>query len=61
MAAHIMNKNPKAVYTHCFSHRLSISICKTCKRQLLLLECVELFAPDVDKKLLKDVSRTRWI
>ena len=56
-----MNKNPKAVYTHCFSHRLSISICKTCKRQLLLLECVELFAPDVDKKLLKDVSRTRWI
>ena len=55
MAAHIMNINPKAVYTHCFSHRLNISICK---RQLLLLECVELFAPDADKKLLKDVCQT---
>ena len=64
---------PKAIYTHCFSHRLNLSICKTCKiqsvanimeqikelsyffnfsepRQLLLLECIELHAPDVDKK-----------
>ena len=73
MAAHIIKENPKAIYTHCFSHRLNLSICKTCKiqsvanimeqikelsyffnfsepRQLLLLECIELHAPDVDKK-----------
>ena len=73
MAAHIINENPKAIYTHCFSHRLNLSICKTCKiqsvanimeqikelsyffnfsepRQLLLLECIELYAPDADKK-----------
>ena len=30
-------------------------------RQLLLLECIELHAPDADKKKLKDVCRTRWI
>ena len=70
--AHIINKNPKAIYTHCFSHRLYPSICKTCKiqivsnimekikelsyfkifikpRQLLSLECIELFASDADK------------
>ena len=73
MATHIIKENPKAIYTHCFSHRLNLSICKTCKiqrvanimeqikelsyffnfsepRQLLLLECIELFAPDGDKK-----------
>ena len=33
MAAHIMNKNSKALYTHCFSHRLNLSICKACKIQ----------------------------
>ena len=32
MATHI-NKNPKAIYIHCFSHRLKLSICKTCKIQ----------------------------
>ena len=32
-AAHIVNKNPKAIYTHCFSHRLNLSICKACKIQ----------------------------
>ena len=31
MAAYIIKENPKAVYTHCFSHRLNLSICKTCK------------------------------
>ena len=31
MAAHIINRNPNAVYTHCFSQRLNLSICKTCK------------------------------
>ena len=31
MTAHIIKKNPKANYTHCFSHRLNLSICKTCK------------------------------
>ena len=30
-------------------------------RQLLLLKCIELFAPDVDKIFLKDDCRTRWI
>ena len=33
MAAHIIKENPKAIYTHCFSHRLNLSICKTCKIQ----------------------------
>ena len=83
MAAHIIKENPKAIYTHCFSHRLNLSICKTCKiqsvanimeqikelsyffnfsepRQLLLLECIELCAPDAEKRL-KDVCRTCWI
>ena len=73
MAAHIIKENPNAIYTYCFSHRLNLSICRTCKiqsvanimeqikelsyffnfsepRQLLLLECIELFAPDGDKK-----------
>ena len=73
MAAHIMNKNPKAICTHCSSHRLNLSIRKIWKiqsvsnimeeieelsylfnfsdtPQLLLLECIELFAPNADKK-----------
>ena len=73
MAAHTIKKNPKAIYTHCFSHRLNLSICKTCKipsvanmmeqikelsyffnfsepRQLLLIEYIELYAADGDKK-----------
>ena len=25
MVAHIINKNPKAIYIHCFSHRLNLS------------------------------------
>ena len=33
MAAHILEENPKAIYTHCFSHRLNLSVCKTCKIQ----------------------------
>ena len=33
MAAHIIKKYPKAIYTHCFSHRLNLSIYKTCKTQ----------------------------
>ena len=31
MAAHIIKENPKAIYTHCFSHRLDLSICESCK------------------------------
>ena len=73
MAAHVIKENPKATYTHCFSQRLNLSICKSCKlqnvanimeqikelsyffnflepRQLLLLKCIELHAPDADKK-----------
>ena len=33
MAAHIIKENPKAIYTHCFSHRLNLSICISCKIQ----------------------------
>ena len=33
MAAHMISKNPKAIYTHCFYHRLKLSICKTCQIQ----------------------------
>ena len=33
MAGHIINKNPKAFQIHCFSHRLNLSIYKTCKIQ----------------------------
>ena len=83
MAAHRIKENPKAIYTHCFFHRLNLTICKSCiiqsvenkmeqikelshffnfsePRQLLLLECIELCAPDAEKKL-KDVCRTCWI
>ena len=28
MAAHITKENPEVIYTHCFSHRLNLSICK---------------------------------
>ena len=72
MAAHTIKENLKAIYTHCFSQRLNLSICKTCKiqsaanimeqikelsyffnfsepRQLLLLECIELYAADQEK------------
>ena len=86
IAAHIIKENPKAICIHCFSHRLNLSLCKTCKiqsvanmmeqikelsyffnfskpRQLLLLEFIELHAPDAGKKKksLKDVCRTCWI
>ena len=27
LAAHILRLNPKALYTHCFSHRLNLSVC----------------------------------
>ena len=27
LAAHILRLNPKALYTHCYSHRLNLSIC----------------------------------
>ena len=73
MAAHIIKEHSKAIYTHCFSHRLNLSIGKTCKiqsvanimeqlkelsyffnfsepRKILWLECIELYAPDADKK-----------
>ena len=73
MPAHIIKENPKAIYTHYFSHRLNLSIFKTCEiqsvanimeqikelsyffqfskpRHILLLECIELYAPDADKK-----------
>ena len=33
MAAHMLKENPKAIYTHFFSHKLNLSICKTCKKQ----------------------------
>ena len=29
MVAHIIKENPKAINTHCFSDRLTLSICKT--------------------------------
>ena len=83
VAAHIIKKNLKAIYIHCISHRLNLSICKTCKiqsfanimqqikelsyclnfsqpRQLFLLECIELYAPD-QEKILKDVCQPCWI
>ncbi|XP_046851139.1 52 kDa repressor of the inhibitor of the protein kinase-like [Xenia sp. Carnegie-2017] len=33
LAARIKNLNEKAIYTHCFSHRLNLSICGTCAVQ----------------------------
>ncbi|XP_046862960.1 52 kDa repressor of the inhibitor of the protein kinase-like [Xenia sp. Carnegie-2017] len=33
LAARIKNLNDKAIYTHCFSHRLNLSICGTCAVQ----------------------------
>ncbi|XP_046863349.1 uncharacterized protein LOC124457103 [Xenia sp. Carnegie-2017] len=29
LAAHILRTNPKALYTHCYSHRLNLSVCDT--------------------------------
>ncbi len=29
LAAHILRVNPKALYTHCYSHRLNLSVCDT--------------------------------
>ena len=35
MAAHIIKENLKAIYTHCFSHRLHLSAAKPAKYKLL--------------------------
>ena len=33
VVANMIIKNPKAIYTHCISHKLNLNICKTCKIQ----------------------------
>ena len=35
LASHIMSKNDKALYTHCYSHRLNLSICASTKVQAI--------------------------
>ena len=60
MAAHIIKENPKAIYNHCKLQSVA-NIIKQIKelsyffnfsepRQLLLQKCIELHAPDADKK-----------
>ena len=45
LAAHILRLNPKALYTHCYSHRLNLSICDS----MLIIEV---------KKILKACERS---
>ncbi|XP_065664828.1 52 kDa repressor of the inhibitor of the protein kinase-like [Hydra vulgaris] len=35
VAARILKLNNKALYTHCFSHRLNLAVCNSCKVQFL--------------------------
>jgi len=35
VAARILKLNNKALYTHCFSHRLNLAVCNSCKVRLL--------------------------
>ncbi|XP_046853058.1 52 kDa repressor of the inhibitor of the protein kinase-like [Xenia sp. Carnegie-2017] len=62
LAARIKNLNEKAIYTHCFSHRLNLSICGICAVQQLILEkCIREHCPDSAKKRLKSACKTRWV
>ena len=35
LSAHILRLNEKAIYTHCYSHRLNLSICESCSVSLV--------------------------
>ncbi|XP_065681485.1 52 kDa repressor of the inhibitor of the protein kinase-like [Hydra vulgaris] len=84
LSAQVLNINSKALYTHCHSHRLNLSICESCNVQLVsevfnkvrklsyffnysenrqkFLEASILERePQMHKKKLKDICRTRWI
>ena len=57
LAAHILRHNPKALYTHCFSHRLNLSICDT----LSTLEVIKMLKHVSDVANFINVSQTRNI
>lgn len=43
-AAHIQRKNPRAVYSHCRSHVLNLSLVKSCKNVQAVSKCVSSYA-----------------
>ena len=57
LAAHILRHNPKALYTHCFSHRLNLSICD----MLSILEVNKMLKHVSDVANFINVSQTRNI
>ncbi|XP_065667641.1 52 kDa repressor of the inhibitor of the protein kinase-like [Hydra vulgaris] len=84
LSAQVLNISSKALYTHCHSHRLNLSVCESCNVQLVsevfnkvgelsyffnysenrqkFLEASILERePQMHKKKLKDICRTRWI
>ncbi|XP_065645795.1 52 kDa repressor of the inhibitor of the protein kinase-like [Hydra vulgaris] len=69
LAKRIKDYNDKAVYTHCFSHRLNLSVANSCKlqevrnmmEQNLLEAAITKHCPSATKKKLIDVCHTRWV
>ncbi|XP_065664449.1 52 kDa repressor of the inhibitor of the protein kinase-like [Hydra vulgaris] len=57
LSAQVLNINSKALYTHCHSHRLNLSVRESCNVHLVS-ESENLKRI---KKKLKDICRTRWI
>ncbi|XP_065675831.1 52 kDa repressor of the inhibitor of the protein kinase-like [Hydra vulgaris] len=55
LSSRVLNLNEKAIYVHCYSHRLNLAICASCNE-----EHIKRTAPVAGKKKLKDVCRTRW-
>lgn len=57
LSAHILKLNPKALYTHCFSHRLNLSICDS----LSITEITEMLKHVKDISNFIKISQTRSI
>ena len=57
LSAHILKFNPKALYTHCYSHRLNLSICDS----LSITEITEMLKHVKDISNFIKISQTRSI
>ena len=55
LAAHILKVNPKALYTHCYSHRLNLSVCDT----LSILEVTKMLKHVGQAANFINISQTR--
>ena len=55
LAAHILRLNPKALYTHCYSHRLNLSICDT----LSIIEVTKMLKHVKEVTNFINISQTR--